>query len=259
MSCGGGNTGGEGDYTSCVPTELTYVPQKTGVYLEWRPNCGKQRALKGYNFYITPAQNAAAGFPKKPGEPHNRVPYPGDTNPGRRIETAELKELDTGVEYLAVVRIVFADGSQSKPSNVVRFSALPSGEFTLVGRYQGDNDGFALARGVHVRADNSANDLYFMARNNGDFLLAPSKLGFGLKSVRLSKVGAYESLAKAAGANSPGGGSEEIRVSTGDLIELRIEGKHYARVFVKSVSGNGKARSINLQYVYQPSAGKKSF
>ena len=259
LSCGGPKSGGERVNKSCVPSALAYVPMEHGVFLQWLPNCARSRATSGYNFYVTRADEAPDNFPTGAGRPHNRVPYPGDTDADRLVETAELKGLESGVEYVAVVRILFPDGSESKPSNVVRFSAMPGGEFSLAMRYQGDNDGFALARGVHVRADNTANDLYFMAKSSGDYLMSPSKLGFGLKTIRLSKVGTFVSLAEAGGAVSSGEASEEMKVHAGDLIELRTEDNHYARVYVKSFSGTGKARIVELQYLYQPTAGKKKF
>lgn len=265
LSCGGPKPGGEGSRRSCVPSDLAYVPMENGVYLEWQPNCGASRAINGYNFYVALASGAGADFPANAGKPHNRVPYPGDTDSDRAVETAELKELDSGVEYVAALRILFPDGSESKPSNVVRFTTMPSGEFTLSGRYQGDNDGFALARGEYVRADNSANDLYFMARADGDYLLSPSKLGFGLKTVRLAKVGNYSSLAESAGADSPAGvgdparGKEEIKVKAGDVIELYSEDNHYARVFVRTLKGKDKNRTIDLTYMYHSIAGNNKF
>lgn len=255
LSCGGPKSGGARN--NCVPSALAYVPMERGVYLEWRPNCGQSRAINGYNFYIVPAAGSSKDFPS--GAPHNLVPYPGDTDGDRALETAELKELDSGIEYIAAVRILFPDGSESKPSNIVRFTTMPSGEFTLAGRYQGDNDGYALARGEYVRADNSANDLYFMAKADGDYLLSPSKLGFGLKTVRLAKVGRYASLAESTRADSPAGGKQEIKVKAGDVIELYTEDNHYARVFVKAFKGKDKKRTIDIAYMYHSIAGNNRF
>lgn len=255
LSCGGPQSGGA--RKSCVPSDLIYVPMERGVYLEWRPNCGQSRAINGYNFYVTPAAGASGDFPSR--VPHNSVPYPGDTDGDRALETAELKELESGIEYLAAVRILFPDGSESKPSNVVRFITMPSGKFTLAGRYQGDNDGYALARGEYVRADNSANDLYFMARADGDYLLSPSKLGFGLKTVRLAKVGQYSSLAESTRADSPDGGAQEIKVKAGDVIELYTEDNHYARVYIKALRGKDKKRTIDIAYMYNSIAGNNQF
>ena len=94
-----------------------------------------------------------AKFPKDVTKPHNNTPYPGDTNPDQYLETANLTSLLNGVPYSAVVRNISADGSESKPSNIIHLIPMPSGEFTLQVRYKGVNDGFEFASSSARRAD----------------------------------------------------------------------------------------------------------
>ncbi|HSG98405.1 MAG TPA: hypothetical protein VLB27_00045, partial [candidate division Zixibacteria bacterium] len=249
LSCGGGSSVSE-ERGSCAPTNLQYRPQDNGVFLSWRPNCDKNTTINGYNFYIVEADGAPRDFPNGDLEPHNRVPYPGDTNADRDIETAELKELENGRTYLAVVRILFPNDVMSKPSNVVRFTAMPSGELTLVGRYKGDNDGFSFAAGEYVEADGAANDLYFVSKADGDYLGSPDKLSFGLRTSVFSAVGSFASVDRSFGRVADGDGASEIKIAAGDVIDVQLTGGGAARVFVREISGAGESRSVTLEWYY---------
>lgn len=249
LSCGGGSSASE-ERGSCTPTNLEYRPQDNGVFLSWRPNCDQNTTIKGYNFYIVEADGAPRDFPNGDFEPHNRVPYPGDTNADRDTETAELKELENGRTYLGVVRILFPNGVMSKPSNVVRFTAMPSGEITLVGRYKGENDGFSFASGEYVEADGAANDLYFISKADGDYLGSPDKLSFGLRTSVFSDVGSFTSVDRSFGRAAGGDGASETRIAAGDVIDVSLTGGGAARVFVREISGEGESRTVTLEWFY---------
>ncbi len=262
--CGGPKKSGEGDYNSgsngsCIPSDLKYLAQNNGVFLQWRPNCGEKGASRGYQFYIVPDSELTSSFPKDKTKPHNNTPYPGDTNPNQFLETANLTSLLNGVSYSAVVRNISADGSESKPSNVIHFIPMPSGEFTLQIRYKGENDGFEFASSEARRADDALNDLYFSSAGKGDFLASPSKLSFGLKSTRFQKVGSFGSLLDAAGIKSKGSKSDEVKISVGDVYELLTENKHYARVRVATLAGEGKDRTVKLEYLFQTKESSNIF
>ncbi len=262
--CGGPKKSGEGDYQSasdgsCIPSGLKYLAQDNGVFLQWKPNCGENGASRGYQFYIVPDSELTSSFPKDVTKPHNNAPYPGDTDPNQFLETANLTSLLNGVPYTAVVRNISADGSESKPSNIIHFIPMPSGEFTLQIRYKGENDGFEFASSSARRADDALNDLYFSSSAKGDFLASPSKLSFGLKSTRFQKVGSFGSLLDATGVKSKGAKSDEVKISVGDVYELLTENKHYARVRVAALAGDGKDRTVKLEYLYQTTEAVKTF
>ncbi len=262
--CGGARSAkssGEGAYISNtrVPGDLQYIPRDNGVFFQWRPNCGTTGASRGYNFYIVPDSAVTDNFPNGILESHNGPPYPGDTNADQTMETVELRSLLNGVRYTAVVRNVFSDGSESKPSNVIHFTPMPGGEFSLLIRYKGETDGFDFAAGSAQRADNARNDLYFSSSSKGDFLSSPSKLSFGLKSTRFRKVGNFKSMLDAAGVKSSGSKSDEVKIKAGDVFEALTDDKHYARVRVVEISGSGKERTVALEYLYQTTADMDLF
>lgn len=249
FSCGGASSGGE-EQGACNPSNLSFSPMDDGVYFRWAPNCDSKTATNGYSFLIAPALGAKKDFPAGV-TAHNHIPYPGDTNPDNTVETAEIKELKNGVEYLGCVVTLFPDGTQSKPSNVVRFTAMPSGEISLNVRYKGDHDGFAFSTGEFVNADASANDLYFLSKSDGDYLASPDKLSFGLRENRFSACGSTRSadLVFTKDCN-PGSGSDEIKIKQGDVIVVAVEGGGEARLFVKGFAGSGAERTVTLTWFY---------
>jgi hypothetical protein len=257
--CGGPKKGGGEGNNSCVPGSLKYLARDNGVFLQWRPNCGSSGASRGYQFYIVPDSELTSDFPNDVTEPHNNAPYPGDTDPDQSFETANLTSLLNGVPYTAVVRNISSDGSESKPSNVIHFTPMPSGEFSLQVRYKGENDGFEFASASPRRADDALNDLYFASSAKGDFLASPSKLSFGLKSTRFQRVGSFKSMLDAAGAEPGGPKSDEVKVAVGDILEALTENNHYVRLRVSAFSGSGKERVVKLEYLYQTTEAVNSF
>ncbi len=265
--CGAPKKSGEGNYKSCVPGKLQYLPRDNGVFLQWRPNCGSNGSQRGYNFYIVADSELTSDFPKKFSkangfESHTGAAYPGDTNPDNTIETAELHSLLNGVPYSAIVRNILSDGSESKPSNVIHFTPMPGGEFALHVRYSGENDGFDFASGQPERADNARNDLYLAKSSKGAIIASPSKLSFGLKSTRFQKVGNFKSLLDAAGEKSSGAKTDEIKVKVGDVFDALTENNHYARFRVKAIADSGKdskERVVTIEYLYQTRPQVDSF
>lgn len=268
--CGGGRVKApREDHTSCNPSDLQYRPQSGGALLEWNSHCGPERAIKGYNFYVTPEKEAGADFPGANRQPHNRIPYPGDTNPDRLHETGELEYLEDGVTYLAAVGILFPDGARSKPSNVIRFTPMPSGEITLVRRYKGKNDGFSFANGDFSRSDNSENDLYFITKDGHDYLASPDKLGFGLRETKFLRMYNWPNVEMTFGRRSdalPPRGAKHYddpagmaEVVVGEVFDLLTADNHYTRIRVATLEGKGDDRSITLEYFYQTVAGMRDF
>jgi len=254
--CGGPKKGGEGNYKSCVPSNLQYLPRDNGVFLQWRPNCGSSGSQRGYNFYIVADSELTRDFPKKFSKAngfrsHTGAAYPGDTNPDNTLETADLHSLLNGVPYSAIVRNVLSDGSESKPSNVIHFTPMPGGEFALHVRYSGEEDGFDFATGQPERADNARNDLYLANSPKGAIIASPSQLSFGLKSTRFQKVGNFKSLLDAAGAKSAGAKTDEVKVKVGDVFDALTENNHYVRFRVNTLTGSGKERVATIEYLYQ--------
>jgi len=240
------------------PLNLTYESRDKGVFLKWETNRRRNDAISGYLFYVIPEALAGSGYPNDTDTPLSKLPYPGDTIPDIRYETAELKDLENGVTYLGAVRIKFGDGVLSNPTRPIRFTPMAYGNATLVGRYHGENDGFAFATGAILRADSLANDIYFYATAEGDFLASPSRLGMGLRSSKFQKLGHGSSVRQPLNTAPEAPMGETVPVTVGDIVEVTLASFRKARLRVTEISGDGPGRAISFEYVYQRKLGEST-
>lgn len=245
------------------PVDLKAEPGDNLLTLRWSQH--GTGTISGYNIFI-----ANAPLVKPNGEfsgkqsPHNTSVYPGDTNPDDSVVEYVADGLNNGVKYYAAVSVVYPDQTMSRPTNEVLAVCGPRGEFELGIRYKSDNDGFSLVSGEQVRADASANDLYYYAKDGEDFLASPSRLDGYRRKTRFLLVGREGSFANIAAKVNAGefkndAGDEKLAVKAGNWVLARTDEKYSALIHVKAVSGTNDSRVMRLSFALCMLVGETSF
>jgi hypothetical protein len=215
----------------------------------------------GYNVYISEKRvlSTAGSVPTVAADirPFNADTYPGDTDPATDYETFEAGELNDGVLYYAAVTIVYPDGAESAPSNMVEFVCHPSGDFSLKLRYSGDRDGYSFGKMDYVASDDIENHIYYGRIDGDDYLLSPSRLDDVLQSVRFYPL-EIETVSDPFDC-PPGPGADKIKIEKGKSCLLKTEAGQYAKIIVKGFSGSGGDREVNLKYSFMPTSGYTDF
>lgn len=222
--------------------------------------------IGGYNIYISEAP-LASKYPSavvEPSfEPFNAEPFPGDTNPDDGVEYFVAEGLEDGVKYYVSVRVVFPDGSVSKPSNEVVAVCGPRGEIELSVRYNGEHDGFSFEKNEYVDADAVDNDLYFFSRESEETLNSPEKLNGFLRRNRLLVLPYRGSLDEVSSelANTPMTATENsVAVKVGDWVLIQTPEDKNALVNVLSFSGEpGRDREVRLFFAFSTLTGEAIF
>ncbi len=233
------------------PTMLTADVNHESVLLKWKTN-RDDLLIKGYNIYL----DSRAARDDTMGLQIDKMTlvigdvYPGDTDPSTDYETFAASDLKDGVTYFAAVTTVFADGTESEPSNTVRFICHPRGEFRLAQSYSGENDGYSLGQAKYVPTDDLDNYIYYAIINGKDFLLSPSRINDVLRKVEFFKSGLKSVDDKIKRPN--GQGTEKIAITAGDGCVLRTADGSYAKLIVKDFEGSGKDRVVRIEYSFMP-------
>ena len=249
-----------GKYEGIRPTELEVGADSGRALLKWRTN-RRDVPIQGYNVYISEHQMIAPGDSGKvisaDVPAFNTVVYPGDTDPAVDYETFEANGLTDGIVYRATVTIVFADGEESRHSNVVRFICHPQGEFSLRQRYRGEQDGYSFAASDYVRSNDLGNQIYYAVIDGDDFLLSPSRLDDVLESTEFypSEIRSiYDSFDPPSGP-----GLDKIGIYEGMGCLLKTEAGQYVKVIVAGFSGTGDDRRVDLMFSFMPLPGYSDF
>lgn len=242
------------------PTNLTVEAHHERASLSWRTN-RSDVPIQGYNIYIGEDEVTGGGeySPKlsSVAAPFNSGIYPGDTNPSTDYETFEASGLTDGVHYYAAVTMVFADGRETRPSNMVEFVCHPSGTFSLRQSYSGERDGYSLSQSRSVRTDDLGNQIYYAQIEGEDYLLSPSRLDDVFQSVKFHPL-SLESISDGFAAPK-GPGSDKIGIDKGDTCLLETQSGQYAKILVRDFSGSGKDREVHLEYSFMPIPGYTDF
>lgn len=260
LSCGPPGQSDEGG-ADCIPLGVETVVNREVMTVSWIPNCS--RINSGFNIYIS-QQPLAATYPgtEVPDEirPYNKQPFPGDTDPSDGREHFEAVGLTDGLPYYVSVRIVYPDGTVSKPSEEIMAVCGARGEIELSLRFKSKKDGFSFGRNDYVRADGVDNDLYFFSRDGEDFLASPTRLGGFLRATKLAILpfrGELEDIGPTLEASSPT--SDRVEIGVGDWLHLLTDNGGEAILKVKSFAGQGDQRRIHLQYAFSPGPGPLVF
>lgn len=260
LSCGPPGPSGETG-ADCIPTGVEADVNREKMTVSWVPNCG--RVSSGFNIYISqqPLAETYPGTQIPDGiTPHNHQPFLGDTDPSDGRENYEAEGLTDGLPYYVSVRIVFPDGSLSKPSEEIMVVCGARGEIELSLRFKSDRDGFSFGRNEYVRADGIDNDLYFFSKDGEDFLASPTRLGGFLRSSKLAILafqGELEDIKPALEASRPS--SDRIKVRQGDWLHLITADGGQTVLQVTGFAGEAEQRRILLQYAFTPGPGPLVF
>lgn len=260
LSCGPSGYVGEGG-TDCIPLSIKADVNREAMTVSWIPNCN--RTSSGFNIYIS-GQPLAATWPgaQMPAEikPHNHQPFMGDTDPSDGREHFEAEGLTDGVLYYVSVRIVYPDGTLSKPSEEIMAVCGGRGEIELSLRFKSEKDGFSFDFNEYVRADGVDNDLYFFSRDGEDYLASPTRLGGFLRTSKLAILpfeGELVDIGQVLEASKPS--QERVEVRQGDWLHLVTADGGQAVMQVKGFAGQGEQRRILLQYAFTPGPGPLVF
>ena len=240
-----------------APSDLTATVDHNQAEFIWRTNRGGA-LIQGYNLYLSESpvvDEAGKLFSNR--VPYNDEVYPGDIDPAIDTESIRVKELEDGRYYYAAVTIVFADGSESAPSNQIRFVCYPEGEFTLSRSYSGEHDGFSFEREEYVATDDFDNFLYYTQIKGTDYLLSPSRLDDVLKSVEFCASN-IQSIDDSADFES-GSWSDKISIKSGSSCLMRTESGQFAKIRVLDFYGSGDDRKVRIEYRFMPMPGNTDF
>jgi hypothetical protein len=244
--------------TPCTPSKLTVKPDDRKISLRWETNCAEAVLLSGYYIYILEKPLEQKYFNSPPSfsiRPYNPIPYPGDTDPESRYETMTIEDLDNGKEYFITVRSVYPDGGISGSSNEVAVICRPEGEFKLAFRYAGLNDGFSFSKGKAIRADASANDIYFFQKDGFDFIASPDRLNGFLRKSLFYSLGKTENIYQYPKFDLDIPSAEKLPILAGESYLVKTADGNFAKIRIEAMSGEGKERTLKINYIYQTVKG----
>ncbi len=262
ISCGPPRQIGRPAITECAPTNLTVQSNDSTLYLKWNTDFPDDKVLSGYYVYLqeSPIYDTynRVILPKKI-KPHNRTPYPGDTDPENSFETMTINNLANGIEYYVSVRTVFPDNTFTVSSNEVPIMCRPEGEFELAFRYTGTNDGFSFKTGQSVRADGELNDIYFYHKDGFDFIASPNRLNGFIRDSRFYSLGKTKDVYLYPELELDFEPVEKIPVIVGESYLVLTADGTYAKIRIEEASGENKERKLKIKYIYQTVNGLMRF
>ena len=209
--------------------------------LSWSINRTANSLISGYFIYLQEinAENDTLEWRENLLTPYNDVPYPGDTDGDNSKESFQLSRLTNGVKHFALIRTVGVDGRQSAPSNVVMFTPLGKGEFTLSANHLSSAGGFNFENGMAVPARDPRNDIYLYATETRIGLSSPNRLAAGLRRTRISLVG--DGLSD----------GETVVIHKGMRLKLRTKFGR-AEISIEEIIGRYPDISARISYIYYP-------
>jgi len=233
----------------CVPYDLQVLPDHEKLTIVWKSNC--TTLISGYNIFI--------GEGAESDKPFNSTVYPGDTNPDDGVIQFEANGLANGVRYFVSVRTVFPDQTESESSGQMVVACGVREEIVLSVGYKSQQDGYSMMKGEYVRANDLANDLYYLHKDGKDYLGSPSRLdGFlrGSKFAGLAVSGEYGQIRNKLSRALQGLFEDRITVTPGQWIRLQTTDGTSAFLRILGFSGEGADRKIRLFVAYSSVAGE---
>ncbi len=251
----------EGELTKpppCTPERLIARAGYKKVILRWDTNCPRGVILSGYNIYLITDEVTEEDLRSNYGNrlrPYNAEPYPGDTEAEGQSETMTIDNLQDGKEFYFSVRTVFPDGTMSEFSNLANAVCRPEGEFVLAYRYSGTNDGFSFSKGKAVRADASANDIYFFQKDGIDFIASPARLNGFLRKSQFFSLGKTSDIYQHPKFEIDIPPEERLPVMPGESYLIKTADGNFAKIRIEQIAGQEKERTLRIRYIYQTIKG----
>lgn len=216
---------------------------KTGnrqATLLWSINRSDSIPISGYNIYISDNSiSDSSTWKANPGSPYIIPPYPGDTDGDTGHETMPLDRLSNGHRYFALVRTVGPDNRESKSSNVIEFTPLARGEFTISIDHNAPTGGFNFENEKSVPARDPRCDIYLYATESKIGLSSPDRLGAGLRKTRFQEP------------SLNGNQLETVKISRGDWLMVETK-TGQAKIQIENIQGNYPDISARISYIYYP-------
>jgi hypothetical protein len=212
--------------------------------LYWEIDRSKVKAIAGYNIYLEDdsAVKDTLAWKRKPGEPYNHNPYPGDTDGDISKESIPLENLISGTTYFAFVRLVGADGKESGSSNIAVFQPLAHGKFTITDNHEVSDGGYNFENEMAVPGRDPRSDIYLYATSEKIGLSSPSRLGAGFRKSRFASAGDPTKI------------DETIQISTGDKIEIKTKYGR-AEIVIEDLTKYPNANA-RIRYNFYPDKAK---
>ena len=236
-----------------APSQLTARPFHQRINLSWKTNRPDSIPLKGYNIYVSDAAvigEVLESELRSTLKAVNEQPYPGDTNPATDFETFALENLTNGEEYFIFVTTVFADSTESEPSNQVSCIPRPEGTFMLRGSFSGSSSGFSFHRLRSVPTDDLDNDLYLATINDELYLASPWRLDIVLRETKFYRLGIFTDLDKVAIPEVKNPGAALLQVVSGEVFILEDAEGCFA--LAKADQVDRKSGMVRISFIYQP-------
>lgn len=255
-ACGPSPQPGDETRSMAAVRNFQVQPDHEQLTISWDPISGE--SISGYNIYIVPD-----GESLDSSNPVNAAPFPGDTSPEDNRETFEARGLSNGVVYTVWVRVVYPGGLESAPTERVSAVCGGRGEMALGVRYDSENDGFSFANDETVRANDQANDLYYVSVGGVDYLASPTRLDGFLRVttfVVLPYKGSFDEISAQVEKNRPEATEERVIVAEGDWVLLRTADNAHTLLNVRSITGaDDDSKEISLFYAYSSLRGRLFF
>lgn len=238
----------------CLPHDLTLDSTATRyALLAWNPGCPQERAMRGFNIYVS----AAPLVPRYPDtvlpesvQPFNHEIFPGDTlgNPDR--ETFALENIPNATRQYVHVRVVNSTGGLSLPSNEIEVVCYQQGTIELAASFSGAHDGYSFRKDLFCRTDDLENDIYFYSKDGNDYLCSPSRLGPVNRTSKLYPAGEGKSPAQLG--RPSGQPAERVRINSGRNIILETADGDIVGIRVKRIDDSEKNAKVVFDYLLRP-------
>ncbi|MDD4050430.1 MAG: hypothetical protein PHR28_00845 [candidate division Zixibacteria bacterium] len=240
----------------CIPRNLTLDSTASRYALiAWDPGCPQERIMRGFNIYVLTSP-LAARYPDTilPSsiQSFNKDIYPGDTLGNPQRETYVLENIPNAVRQYVHVRVVYIDGSLSRPSNEIEVICYQQGRVELAASFSGSRDGFIFRKDAYCRTDDLDNDIYFYSKNGDDFLCSPSRLGQVSRDSKLYPSG--EGQPPAALGWPSGQLTDRVQVRPDQNLVIETADGDIVGIRVRKIDTSGSARELIFEYLLRPGA-----
>lgn len=234
------------------PENVTTLAHNESITLVWPER--RTTPISGYLAYLdTVPILRRDGSMSGDLKPFNSIPYPGDLTPDNGTLEFPLHGLRNGVVYYAVVRTQYPDRSLSSPSNQVSAICGPRMATNVGIRYKSESDGLSLVRGITVRADDPANDLFFATKDGTAYLGSPHRISEAGRRVQFAVLKrAYYMQGVRIDNPQTLAWQDRVNVQNEDWLLARTPEHCFGLIRVDSLSGSGERSAVWLTAAYCP-------
>jgi len=254
LACAGAKREGPGETpleTLRHPSDLRVETGDRSLKLTWVTNRLPADIISGYNIYIAESPILAGRSPRlaEGVVPFNNLPYPGDDDPETRFETFSALGLENGRKYYVAVTTVYPGQVESVASNVVEVTCYPVGTVTLKDRSMGDQHGFCFDERKYVDYNSFENDLYFIARDNGNQLGSPDRNEGVLRHTLFAEIplrGELDDRIDFSGLRFV----DRSFVAEGKIYLLKLHDNSLVKIKIRRVDSSAFKKQIVFDYLF---------